>query len=191
MNPGSGATAMVHVKANDLFAPSTGSGAHQPMGFDQIMQLYERFCVVGSKINVAWAMNSNDHQGICGIALRNTDTDESVQDTTAGQTNEGLLERNRTKWTYSENQENGGKIARVSHKFGLKKFFHLKSINDNVGNARDEGSAFGTASASPTQLAFYNVFCAAFSDTHDISMTARITVDYTAIFQGRKLLGQS
>ena len=190
MNPSSGGTAMIHVKANDLFAPSTGTGAHQPMGFDQIMQLYERFCVVGSKISVAFQCNQSQ-SAIVGIALRNTDIDESVQDNTATQTNEGLLERNRTKWTYASPAGEGAPIARVSQKFGLKKFFHLKSINDNVGNRRDEGTAWGHFDQSPTQLAYYNVFAAGFSDYHDIDLTVRVVVEYTAIFQGRKLLGQS
>ena len=191
MNPSSGGTAMINVKANDLYAPSAGfDGAHKPLGFNQIMQLYERFCVVGSKINVAFQCNQTQ-SAIVGIALRNSTTAESVQDNTAGQTNEGLLERNRTKWTYASPVSQGAPIARVSQKFGLKKFFHLKSINDNIGNARDEGSAWGLVNASPTQLAYYNIFASAFSDYHDIDLTVRVVVEYTAIFQGRKLLGQS
>ncbi len=198
LNPGSGATAMEHVKANDLYAPSVGVGQHQPMGFDQMMQLYERFCVVGSKINVAFIINntgdaadSRPPTAIVGIALRNSSTDESVQDNTATQTNEGLLERNRTQWKYLNSQSNGGAIKTITHKFGLKKFFHLKSINDNVGNLRNYGTAWGHASASPSTQAYYNIFAAPFTDVQDLSLTVRVTVDYTAIFQGRKLLGQS
>ncbi len=191
LNPGSGATDMLHIKANDLYAPSTVLGSHQPMGFDQIMQLYERFCVVGSKISAAFMVQNSTQTAIAGIAVRNTDTDESVQDTGATQTNEGLLERNRTKWTYAGNQQNGAPIARVSQKFGTKKFFHLKSINDNAGNLLDEGTIWGTESASPTTLAYYNVFLAPFADSQDISASVRIIVDYVAVFQGRKLLGQS
>ena len=198
INPGSGATAMEHVRANDLVFPSSGTGSHQPMGFDQIMSLYERFCVVGSKINVAFIINntgaaadSRPPTAIVGVALRNTDIDESVQDNTASQLNEGLLERNRTQWKYLNSQANGGAIKTITHKFSTKKFFHLKSINDSAGNARDEGSCWGLASSSPTTLAYYNVFAAPFSDVQDLSLTVRITVDYTAVFQGRKLLGQS
>ena len=120
---------MLNVKANDLYAPSTGTGAHQPMGFDQIMALYERFCVVGSKISVAFQTNQSQ-TAIVGIALRNSTTSESVQDNTAGQTNEGLLERNRTKWTYASPQAAGAPVARVSQKFGLKTRFVKISSGD-------------------------------------------------------------
>ncbi len=189
---------MEHVKANDLFAPSTGTGAHQPLGFDQLMQLYERFCVVGSKINAAFiinntgaAENARPPTAIVGVALRNSSTAESVQDNTAFQPNEGLLERNRTVWKYMNSQSNGGNILSVTKKFGTKRFFHVRSINDSAGPLRDEGTLWGTNSASPTTIAYYNVFAAPFNDTQDISLTVRITVDYTAVFQGRRLLGQS
>lgn len=191
LNPASGATAMAHIKANDLYAPSTLTGAHQPLGFDQIMQLYERFCVVGSKISCAFQVNQTTATAIVGVAVRNSDTDESVQDTTAVQTNEGLLERNRTKWTYASTQLAGAPVARVQQKFGTKKFFHVSTINSNAGNQRDEGTLWGTDSASPTTLAYYNIFAAAFADTQDISASVRIVVEYTAVFQGRRLLGQS
>ena len=196
MNPSSGATANLIVRANDLLVPHSGTGSHQPMGFDQLMQLYERFCVVGSKINVAFvnqassASNRNGYS-IVGIALRNNTDQESVQDNTAAQTNEGILERNRTKWRYSGMQGAGAPITQVTHKFGTKRFFHLSTINSNAGSARDEGTCWGTASNSPTALAYYKLFCATFLDDVDGIWTVRVTVDYTAVFQGRKLLGQS
>ena len=196
MNPSSGATANMIVRANDILYPSSGAGAHQPMGTDQLFQLYERFCVVGSKINVAFvnhgssAGNKNVYS-IVGIGLRNNQTQESVQDNTATQSNEGILERNRTKWRYSGFQGGGAPITQVTHKFGAKRFFHLSSINSNAGNATDDGSLWGTSSYSPTALAYYKVFCATFLDSVDTGYTVRVTVDYTCVFQGRKLLGQS
>ena len=51
MEPGSGATDNIIVRANDLYAPSTGAGAHQPMGFDQLMLLNRFLGIVVSKCN--------------------------------------------------------------------------------------------------------------------------------------------
>lgn len=194
INPASGATGWESVACNDLTVPSSGTGAHQPLGFDQIMQLYERYCVVGSKINVAFMEQSTplQNQGtIVGIALRNSTTQESVQDNTASQPNEGLLERNRTVWKYMTNNQAGGTIKQVTSKFGAKKFFQLSSVNDNAGNNRDEGTLWGTASSSPTTKAYYNVFGAPIQDDEDVHFSVRITVEYLALFSGRKLLGQS
>ena len=72
--------------------------------------------------------NSTGDCHILGIALRNTNTAESVQDNTASQTNEGLLERNRTRWKYVGSTPNGAPMKTITYKFSTKKFFHVKSI---------------------------------------------------------------
>ena len=77
--------------------------------------------------NVAFMEQSTPTQNqgtIVGIALRNSTTQESVQDNTASQPNEGLLERNRTVWKYMTNNQAGGTIKQVTSKFGAKKFFN-------------------------------------------------------------------
>lgn len=185
VNPSSGATAWLPIAANDVYAPSTGTGAHQPMGFDQVMQLYDRFCVVGAKINVCMAQNVIP--SILGIAVRDTNTAESCQDPSGSQPNEGLLERNNTTWKYTNN--NGQYSAQVNQKFSTKKFFHLKSVNE-----RAEGSAntiWGDASTSPSAKAYFNVFACPTSQHDDCNYHFRITVSYAVLLSGRKFLGQS
>ena len=88
--------------------------------------------------------NSTGDCHILGIALRNTNTAESVQDNTASQTNEGLLERNRTRWKYVGSTPNGAPMKTITYKFSTKKFFHVKSINDQAGNLFDEGTLWGS-----------------------------------------------
>lgn len=187
VNPGEGQTAWLPIAANDVYQPSTGTGSHQPMGFDQMMQLYERFCVVGAKINVCIAEDVNP--SILGIAVRNSNTAESVQDPGGSQTNEGLLERNRTIWKYATN--NGTVPIQVNQKFSTKKFFHVKSVNDQAGNLLDEGTLWGNAAASPTTKAYFNVFASTISPNDNANYHFRITVSYSVLLAGRKLLGQS
>lgn len=195
LNPSSGKTSWVPIVANDIINPALGiSGNHKPMGTDQMFQLYERGCVIGSKIHMVCADSgdASPTQGILGIALRNATTAESVQDITGSNPNEGLLERNRTHWKYiGPNRDGGGTIPGVRHKFGSKKFFQLSSINDNAGNNRDEGTLWFTSSSSPTTLAYYNLFLGPINSDANIAGKARITVDYICLFSGRKLLGQS
>ncbi len=197
LNPSSGYTAWVPIAANDITQPALGSvGNHMPMGTDEMFQLYQRGCVIGSKIHVA-AADSGDSsvaQGILGVALRNSITPESVQDVTGSPSNEGLLERNRTHWKYiAPNRSGGGVIPSVRHKFSSKKFFQLSSINDNAGNGSGslwfQGGPAGTT--SPSTIAYFNVFLGPMDSNANIACKARITVDYICLFAGRRLLGQS
>lgn len=54
-------------RANDLYDPDlTGSG-HQPMGFDQMMQFYNHFCVLKSRLKVTF---KNYGSVDCTVAIR-------------------------------------------------------------------------------------------------------------------------
>jgi hypothetical protein len=80
-DPGSGGTSWISVCANDLLDPQLNQG-HSPMGFDQCMALYDRFCVVGSKITAVIqgvGQANHAHLYINGIALRPTTTLETAQ----------------------------------------------------------------------------------------------------------------
>lgn len=47
---------------NDIFDPEYAVGGHQPMGFDQMAGLYNRYIVLGSKLTVTFYDNASSHQ---------------------------------------------------------------------------------------------------------------------------------
>ena len=186
-----GGTAWVPVCANDLVSPGPAGkpGIHSPMGFDQMMTLYERFCVVGSKIHVTIMPNGGGgFPSILGVRLKDNNTTESVHMPTQSETNEGLLERNSTYWKYAP-CGGGGHCTTVTYKFGAKKFFHLKSVNEKSEGSSD--TIWGNATTSPSQKAFFNVFAAPMNYDRDCDYYFRITVEYAVLLSGRKFFGQS
>lgn len=52
LDPGANTVASRIFRANGLFDPDVALGGHQPYGFDQLMAVYNSFCVLGAKITV-------------------------------------------------------------------------------------------------------------------------------------------
>jgi len=52
LDPGANVVAGKIFRANGLFDPDVSLGGHQPYGFDQLMSIYNRFIVLGSKITI-------------------------------------------------------------------------------------------------------------------------------------------
>lgn len=63
LNPGAGnSVAHAVYRGNDLYDPSYALGGHQPMGFDELTEIYQKYRVVGSKFRVS-ALPSSSNAG--------------------------------------------------------------------------------------------------------------------------------
>lgn len=63
--------------AASLFDPNTTGGGAQPRGFDQLMVLYRKYTVIGSKITVHFIPQSTIQSYICAINLKSIATVET------------------------------------------------------------------------------------------------------------------
>lgn len=143
----------------------TGTG-HQPLGFDQWMNFYQYYTVVGSKISARFMPTSSTPavgSALCGIRVVNN----SIPITTP----ETLREQNNNGWR-SIGTANASNGALVVKKFSAKRFFGRQFI---VGAA----DYIGTDSANPTNQAFYHVWV---SSTQASGDTANTTVNVTVTF---------
>jgi len=186
-------------RANDLRDPnSTGVGG-QPLGFDQLMELYNNFTVTDSKIMINWMYEGYDGpsttggvpatyiQGkaeiddcpavspvICGV-MRSADGYGSGVDVMR------QMERDRTSWTVMTPQT-GAKVTTA--KAQLSDFFGKQDLVAAEGYS-------GTASASPDNEAVYHVFCARGSNDYPadtVKVVAFVTLEYRATFTEPKPL---
>lgn len=55
LDPAAGVLASNRFSCNGLFDPNIDGGGHQPRGFDEFMDMYEKYTVIGSRIKVTLA----------------------------------------------------------------------------------------------------------------------------------------
>ena len=64
IDPGLGTAGHISLRANGLFDPYVPVGGHQPYSFDQYMEFYNRYTVLGSKITVTFSAGTQMTVGI-------------------------------------------------------------------------------------------------------------------------------
>lgn len=165
-----GATTSYAFRSNDLYDPDySGTGA-QPYYFDQLMQMYNKFTVVGSKIMCTpFGSNTTGDAVIFGIYRDN--------DTTARTANlVESMEAPGTKWIgVGDNNQNP---RRLTLTYSAKKVHGKNPIaNPNLA---------GTASASPTDQDFFRIFCGSPNTSQNPgAVYVNVVIEYTALLHDR------
>lgn len=155
----------------------TGTG-HQPLGFDQMMDLYDHYQVIGCKVTFTITSATAD----CVVGLRLSDgtgLDASLQDLKTFQENPGSKYRFITKST-----DNQGTIT-LSKKISPQKFFGVAPVA-----YRGETKYTGTVSANPSESMGIHLVCWGLNST---SATIRYStrISYIARFTEPKSLAGS
>ena len=78
---------------NSLFDPNESGVGHQPMGFDQLMSIYEKYTVVAAKITVAYLPDTTV-PSVVGLRLKDGNTTTLVD-------KKKLIENGDSKWAYA------------------------------------------------------------------------------------------
>lgn len=181
INPGVAGIAGVHiVSANGCYDPNiTGSG-HQPRGFDQMMQLWDHYTVIGAKITVEFIRpyNTNSYALALGVALKDSPTP-------AVDKNDYLEGRNVvSKATKSSTSTNDSFTYKLSKTFSTRKFLGF-SKPLSVTAAR------GDISNNPGEQAYFHIFAAPFQSVDNEAIIVNYRVDYLVVFTEPKQPTQS
>lgn len=141
LDPGaSQTTASVVYQANSLFDPAFTGGAVQPRGFDQIMDLFDQYTVVGARITCVFTpAAATTEPSIVGIQL--------LDNSTATTNLRTAMESRISKWKPLDVE---GKQTVVMN-FSARHFFAR-------GNPLNDSTQRGLLTTSPTEGAFFHVW---------------------------------
>lgn len=154
---------------NDLFDPDLQVGGHQPYLFDQMMQLYSKYTVLGAKITVTCTGGSAPGQ--FGIVCK-PDLIDPVSDPSE------LMEHPRSRWAFTHHNASRS----VSYNISMRKLF---GIRDLCGDIRFTGNN----AAVPQLRGMFFIWT--FSPYVAQEMGITVKIEFTAKFQNRIYAGRS
>ncbi len=186
LNPGASGTASHYFSANGLWDPNVTGTGHQPMLFDQMMQQYQHYQVVGSKCNVQ-AINTATGTvipGTMGIFLDDNTTFSYAL--TEGGAN--IIEGNQrcSNWMLT-----GGINTRDSQTNGVNAFFSTKKDLGAFGHGKMEDTLRGSATANPTEQMYYVIWFSSVNNIDPINITFMVDIVYTALLTEKRFTAQS
>lgn len=163
-----GVTSVATLAANGLYDPFTSGGGHQPAGFDQYMQLYNEYLVIGSTIKVLFDCRDATNDAMIGIFLEDfstTDVDFRV-----------YIENGNGTWTGLANLTSGSNVKTLKHKADISYF-----SKQDIAN---EDSFTGTSSTNPDDTHYYHIVVAPVYTGDNLgSINCTVEIKYDVIFR--------
>lgn len=170
MDASAGATTSYAFRANDCYDPDYSGTGNQPYYFDQLMAMYNKFTVLGSKITITpfGAVNVGEYV-IVGLYK---DNDTSARTANLVES----MEAPGTKWI------GVGNAAQNPRKLSLTYSARKTHGKNPIANPE----LAGTASASPTDQDFFRIFCGCpTSTTNPGAVTVNVVIKYTVLLHDR------
>lgn len=177
-----GTPSFYQYQANGLYDTDTNIGVgHQPFGFDQLMNMYERYRVLSSKITVS-VVGSGDNStaeiAIIGI-YRNASISLPGASGFSNILNTMVEDGNSNSLVTSQAAE--GTVKSVSNNF---------YINRDLPFKRDTLESTGTNSANPVSTFYYTIFMGS-AQAITSARNAVVTIDFVAEFSQEYTLSGS
>lgn len=174
INAAAGVYSTYQYSLNSLYDPNyTGTG-HQPMYFDQIMALYDHYCVIKSKFVFKAFANPGGAQ-CCIQYFINDDTSVTPVNF------DGAAEQSLAKMTLTTPLNT--KPVTLSGSWSAKAFFG----GDVLANVDLQG----TSSSNPTEQSYVTIGLQSLDKASTVALQGVIEIHYTAIFKELKDESQS
>ena len=186
---------------NGLYDPNLTGTGHQPRGFDQFMDVYKRFTVLGSTCTVQFMYEGYDGPSLAASAgnlTQNRGTTSNVpaltpvavglhkalDDLSAG-TYIQQMEKDRTSWGYITGSS--GQPCTLTMNGTTKEMFGKKFVVGSEGYT-------GTDAANPTDTWRWQIWAGRVSDDYPqelVKVVANVVIAYDCQFTEPKTLSES
>ncbi len=174
--PTAGGTANFIFRANDLYDPYQTGAGHQPSGFDELMKMYDHFCVIGSKVVVTFVNKDELNSQYVGISLR-----DSVSTEVNPQV---ILESGMYKTSVLGPSGSSKDTITLSYPCNPAKFL-------GRSHPLSDSQMKGSGASSPEEQCYYHIYGAALQTIDPGILDVQVTLDYTAILFEPKQVGLS
>lgn len=179
LSGGVGATPTHYYSANGLYDPDTTGLGHQPMGFDQMMALYEQATVVRANIKVTFA-SAGEHARV-GIFLNPDTTSPGLPRLVEN----GLIEMKMITGPSSSNGQYS--YATVELSVDIPTYFG-RSRSGIIADPQ----MYTTIAANPGEQVYFGVCAwAGFDASTDVAVGYDVVITYDAVFWEPKKLTSS
>lgn len=176
LNPGVGGTTQSYVfTANGLYDPNITGTGHQPMGYDQLMELYDHYKVTHCKITATFDSIDTAETHIVGIKI--TDGGGYIS---SGQ---AACEGGNSTFDVLGTKDSSHGHKTLVYNLDLKAFFGGRNFED-----RDFQ---GSTTTNPLEQAYPTVFCFPNSSADSAGCICNVVLEYATQFTEVKQLAQS
>ncbi len=165
-------------RLNGLYDPLVAAGGHQPIGFDQIMPMYEHFTVIGARVRVTCTNEDTTTPQNVYLICNNSTSAPIVQSDIQAE-----VERGAARWTQLASANSGKDTANLTYNWSAKKWFGHNVLDDDL--------AKGTQTSDPTKQAVLHVVAQPHSVTNANPVVCSVLIEYIAILTEPKRLAAS
>lgn len=176
MNPGIGGAAASYVfSLNGLYDPDITGGGHQPIGFDQLISMYDHYTVIYAKATVIFSNQDPTYSQIVALQIKDTNTTTTDMD--------NVLENAGTVYTVVTPNLTGGQTKQLSISCAPSAFFGKKVMGSTTYQ--------GSMNSNPSDQVFLHCITQPqfVNDTSEVR--ASVLIEYTAVFTEPKTLAGS
>lgn len=160
---------------NGLYDPNITGIGHQPLGFDELMAMYNHYTVVSSRAKVQF--NNTDAANACTAILQIKDTATTSTDMST------VIENGRCVYCVLGPESGGSAVKSLSINCSMKQFFGKTIVTEHDYR--------GSISANPNEQVYLHITAAPRTTSDQDAVFVTVQIDYLALLHEPKLLSAS